>query len=52
MSQSPGKKSGDSFNFYLQKSIARWEPNFKVFWCFQGVEKEWLGTNGLKQILE
>ena len=27
MSLSPGNKSGDSFNFCLQKSIARWEPS-------------------------
>ena len=26
MSLSPGNKSGDSFNFYLLKSVARWEP--------------------------
>ena len=26
MSLSPAKKSGNSFNFYLQKSIAWWEP--------------------------
>ena len=24
---SPGNKSSDTFNFYLQKSIARWEPS-------------------------
>ena len=29
MSLSPGNKSDDSFNFYLQKSIARWEPNLR-----------------------
>ena len=29
MSLSPGNKSGDSFNFYLQKSIAQWEPSLK-----------------------
>ena len=27
MSLSPGNKSGDNVNFYLQKSIARWEPS-------------------------
>ena len=27
MSLSPGNKSGDSFNFYLHKSIALWEPS-------------------------
>ena len=27
MSLSPGNKSGDSFNFYPQKRIARWEPS-------------------------
>ena len=31
MSLSPGNKSGDSFNFYLQKSIARWEPSFNRY---------------------
>ena len=25
-----GNKSGDSFNFYLQKSIAQWEPNLNA----------------------
>ena len=25
MTLSPGNKSDESFNFYLQKSIARWE---------------------------
>ena len=25
----PGNKSGDSFNFYLQKSIDRWEPSLR-----------------------
>ena len=25
---SPGNKSGDIFNFYLQKSIARWKPSY------------------------
>ena len=29
MSLSPENESGDSFNFCLQKSIARWEPRFK-----------------------
>ena len=33
MSLSPGNKSGDSFNFHLQNSIARWEPSFKDH-CF------------------
>ena len=28
---SPGNKSGDSFDFYLQKSIARWEPSLIDF---------------------
>ena len=28
MSLSLGNKSDDSFNLYLQKSIARWEPSF------------------------
>ena len=27
-----GNKSGNSFNFYLQKSIARWEPSLKSLW--------------------
>ena len=31
MSLSPGNKSGDSFNFYLQESIARLEPSFKKY---------------------
>ena len=26
---SPGNKRGDSFNFYLQRCIARWEPSLK-----------------------
>ena len=26
---SPVNKSGNSFNFYVQKSIARWEPSLK-----------------------
>ena len=29
MSLSPGNKNGDSFNFYLQKSISRWEPSLR-----------------------
>ena len=29
MPLSSGNKCGDSFNFYLQKSIARWEPSFR-----------------------
>ena len=29
MSLSPGNKSSDSCNFYLQKDIARWEPSLK-----------------------
>ena len=29
MSLFPNNKSGDSFNFYLQKSIAWWEPSLK-----------------------
>ena len=28
MSLSPGNKGDDSFNFSLQKIIARWEPSF------------------------
>ena len=31
MSLSSGNKSGDSFNFYLQKSIARWKPSFNRY---------------------
>ena len=31
MSLSPRNKSGNSFNFYLQKSIAQWEPSLNVF---------------------
>ena len=30
MSLSPANKSGDSFNFYLQESIVRWEPSLNV----------------------
>ena len=26
MSLSPGHKRGDTFNFYLHKSITQWEP--------------------------
>ena len=31
----PGNKSSDSFNFYLQKSITRWEPSFNIprYYC-------------------
>ena len=29
MSLSPGNKSDACFDFYLQKSIARWEPSFQ-----------------------
>ena len=25
----PGNKRGDSFNFYLQRCIARWKPSLK-----------------------
>ena len=35
---SPGNKSRDSFSFYLQKSIARWEPSLSLTSssaCFQ-----------------
>ena len=40
ISLSPGNKSDDSFNFYLQKCIAQWEPNFKEL-SFN-VEKEFV----------
>ena len=33
MSLSPGNKCDNSFNSYLQKSIARWEPSFRVVVC-------------------
>ena len=32
MSLSPGNKSGDSFNLYLQKTIAWWELSWKDNW--------------------
>ena len=31
MSLSPGNQSGDSFNFHLQKRIARWEPSLSTY---------------------
>ena len=33
---SPGNKSGDSFNFYLQNSIAWWEPSFRETFRYKG----------------
>ena len=37
---SPGNKSGNSLNFYLQKSITWWEPNFKDFKMSGMVQKK------------
>ena len=40
MSLSPGYKCGDSFNFHLQKSIARWESRLRSVQMWHDVKYE------------
>ena len=35
-------------SFPIHPFSTPWKHQFKVFWCFQGVEKGCFGTNGLK----